>query len=73
MPAVSPGRSRSVEIAQRRVTQMFFAGEPLNDQDVVLQSVIRRRGSLIGLLQPTPEDENSETRPIAFDIVLRRG
>jgi protocatechuate 3,4-dioxygenase beta subunit len=57
----------------RRVTQLFFAGEPLNDQDFVLQSVPRYRERLIADLQPSPPNEDSNTRLVQWDIVLRRG
>ncbi len=59
--------------AERRVTQMFFAGEALNSQDEVLQSVLRRRESLIADLLPPPPDEDPATRLVRWDIVLRRG
>jgi protocatechuate 3,4-dioxygenase beta subunit len=59
--------------AERRVTQMFFAGEPLNGQDFVLQSVPRRRENMVADLLPAPQGEDPATRLIQWDIVLRRG
>jgi protocatechuate 3,4-dioxygenase beta subunit len=59
--------------AERRVTQMFFAFEPLNDQDLVLQSVIRGRERLVASLLAAPSNEDPDTRLVRFDIVLRRG
>jgi protocatechuate 3,4-dioxygenase beta subunit len=59
--------------AERRVTQMFFAGEPLNSQDFVLQTVPRRRENMIADFLPAPPDEHPATRLIQWDIVLRRG
>jgi protocatechuate 3,4-dioxygenase, beta subunit len=59
--------------AERRVTQMLFAGETLNGQDQVLQSVPRRRESLVADLLPAPPDEDPATRLVRWDIVLRRG
>ena len=59
--------------AERRVTQMFFAGEALNPQDQVLQAVPRRRESLVADLLPAPRDEDPATRLVRWDIVLRRG
>lgn len=59
--------------AERRVTQMFFAGEPLNSQDHVLQSIPRRRENMVADLFPAPPDEDPTTRLIQWDIVLRRG
>jgi protocatechuate 3,4-dioxygenase beta subunit len=57
----------------RIVTQLFFPGEPLNEQDFVLQSVPRDRDRLIADLQPAPADEDSTTRLVPWDIVLRQG
>jgi protocatechuate 3,4-dioxygenase, beta subunit len=59
--------------AERRVTQMFFAGEALNGQDEVLRSVQRRRESLIADLLPAPPEEDPATRLVRWVIVLRRG
>ena len=59
--------------AERRVTQLFFAGESLNDQDFVLQGVPHRREKLIAELLTPPSDEDPATRLIHWDIVLRRG
>src|SRR5688572_28193539 len=59
--------------AERRVTQMFFAGEVLNAQDQVLQSVPRRRESMVAHLLAAPPDEDPDSRLIKWDIVLRRG
>jgi protocatechuate 3,4-dioxygenase, beta subunit len=59
--------------AERRVTQMFFAREPLNGQDYVLQSVPRRRENMIADLLPAPPDEDPDSRLIQWDIVLGRG
>ena len=59
--------------AERRVTQMFFAGEPLNSHDFVLQSVPRRRENMVADFLPAPPGEDPATRLINWDIVLRRG
>lgn len=59
--------------AERRVTQMFFADEVLNAQDQVLQSVPRRRESMVAHLLAAPPDEDPNSRLIQWDIVLRRG
>lgn len=59
--------------AESRVTQMFFAGEALNGQDQVLQCVPRRRESMVADLLPAPPGEDSATRLVRWDIVLRRG
>jgi hypothetical protein len=52
---------------------MFFAGEPLNGQDYVLQSVPRRRENMVADLLPAGADEDPATRLVQWDIVLRRG
>ncbi len=57
----------------RRVTQMFFPGEPLNEQDLVLQSVPRDRDRLVAAPHPAPPDEDPATRLLRWDIVLRQG
>jgi protocatechuate 3,4-dioxygenase, beta subunit len=58
---------------ERRVTQLFFAGEPLNVQDFVLQGVPHHRDKLIADLLSPPPDEDPATRLIHWDMVLRRG
>lgn len=57
----------------RRVTQMFFPGEPLNEQDFVFQSVPRDRDRLVATLHPAPPDEDPTSRLLRWDIVLRQG
>jgi protocatechuate 3,4-dioxygenase beta subunit len=58
---------------ERRTTQMFFAGEPLNTHDFVLQSVPEHRELLIAeLLQPGPGLDPG-SRVIHVEIVLARG
>ena len=58
---------------EEQVTQLFFAGEPLNDQDFVLQSIPRNKDRLIANLLPPPREEDPTSRLIQWDIVLRRG
>lgn len=50
------------------VTQMYFAGDPWNDQDPFLQSA-RRKEALI--VDPTPLANGEQE--VTFDIVLVRG
>jgi protocatechuate 3,4-dioxygenase, beta subunit len=57
----------------QRITQLFFAGEPLNAQDFVLQGVPRGRDRLIVALQPPPASEDPAARLVQWDIVLPRG
>jgi protocatechuate 3,4-dioxygenase beta subunit len=57
----------------RRVTQVFFAGEPLNEHDFVLQSVPSNRDKLVVPIVAAPPDEDPESRFVHWDLVLRRG
>jgi protocatechuate 3,4-dioxygenase, beta subunit len=45
-----------------RVTQLFFAGEVLNEQDFVLRGASRNRDRLITPILPAPADEDPATR-----------
>jgi protocatechuate 3,4-dioxygenase beta subunit len=58
----------------RLVTQMFFPGEPLNEQDVILQSL---KGSLKEAVfaRPTPSTKEIEADAmlLVWDIVLLKG
>ena len=56
-----------------RETQLFFAGESLNDQDFVLQGIPRNKDRLIAELLPAPPGEDPTTRFIQWDIILPRG
>ena len=57
----------------QRVTQLFFAGEPLNAQDFVLQAVPRNRDRLIADLLAPPAGEDPSGRLVQWDVVLPRG
>jgi protocatechuate 3,4-dioxygenase beta subunit len=57
----------------RRVTQLFFAGEPLNAQDRIFQQVPRNREALVAHLEAAPPDEDPTDRLVNWDIVLPRG
>jgi protocatechuate 3,4-dioxygenase beta subunit len=57
----------------RRITQLFFAGEPLNAQDRILQQVPRNRERLIAELLPAPAGEDAASRLVQWDVVLPRG
>ena len=57
----------------RRTTQIFFADEPLNSQDFVLQAVPRDRERLVTDLLPAPHGEDPASRLVQWDIVLPRG
>jgi protocatechuate 3,4-dioxygenase, beta subunit len=56
------------------VTQLYFDGEPLNEQDRFLQSVLPdRRVLLIAKLLPPPAELEPDSRLVVFDIVTLKG
>ncbi len=57
------------------VTQMYFAGNPLNGRDRLLAAVRdpAARARLVVTLQPPPADLEPDSRVAAFDIVLPGG
>jgi protocatechuate 3,4-dioxygenase beta subunit len=57
----------------RRVTQLFFAGEPLNAQDRILNQVPRNREALVAELTSPPPGEDPAARLVRWDVVLPRG
>lgn len=57
----------------RRTTQLFFAGEPLNEQDRILQQVPRNREALVAELLPAPSDEDPTSRLVQWNVVLPGG
>lgn len=57
----------------RRVTQLFFQGEPLNAQDRIFQQVPRNREGLIAELLPAPSGEDPSTRLVQWNVVLPSG
>jgi len=54
------------------VTQMYFAGESLNDKDRYLQGVTRKEALIAKLLPPT-QDLEPDSFVVPWDIVLPRG
>jgi protocatechuate 3,4-dioxygenase beta subunit len=59
--------------SNRLVTQMYFAGEPLNDKDPFLQSVGGGRERLIVRLGPPTQGFEPDSLVAVWDIVLDRG
>jgi len=56
------------------VTQMYFEGEPLNEQDRFLQSAPPdRRVLLVAKLLPPPAELEQDSQLVVFDIVTLRG
>lgn len=57
----------------RTVTQMYFAGEPLNDGDNLLRTVGANRERLIVALQPPTQGLEPDSLLAVWDIVLDKG
>lgn len=57
----------------RRITQLFFDGEPLNDKDRIFREVPRNREALVATLLPPPPHEDPASRLVQWDVVLPRG
>jgi len=56
----------------RLVTQMYFAGETLNDKDRLLQASWAKESLIARVLPPTANEE-SDARLVIWDIVLIQG
>jgi len=59
--------------SNRLVTQMYFAGEPLNDTDPFLQGAGANRERLIVPLGPPTPDLEPDARVAVWDIILEQG
>jgi protocatechuate 3,4-dioxygenase, beta subunit len=57
----------------RLVTQMYFAGEPLNERDRFLATARGNAGRLVVSLQPPSLGLEPESRVAHWDIVLEQG
>jgi protocatechuate 3,4-dioxygenase, beta subunit len=57
----------------RLVTQMYFAGEPLNDTDPFLQGAAANKERVIVFLEPPTSDLEPDARVAVWDIVLAQG
>ena len=57
----------------RLVTQMYFAGEPLNDKDPFLQGAGASKERLIVTLQPPTQELEPDSLLAVWDIVLDKG
>ncbi|MCL1633241.1 protocatechuate 3,4-dioxygenase [Luteimonas sp. SX5] len=57
----------------RTVTQLYFAGEPLNDDDALLRTVGANRERLIVSLEPPTQDLEPDSLLARWDIVLDKG
>ena len=56
----------------RLVTQMYFPGEPLNDQDPLLQNSWAKDSLIAQVLPPTAHEE-PDSKLVVWDIVLIQG
>jgi protocatechuate 3,4-dioxygenase, beta subunit len=56
----------------RLVTQMYFAGETLNEKDPLLQGSWAKDSLIAKVLPPTPQEEPS-ARLVVWDIILIQG
>ena len=59
--------------SNRLVTQLYFAGEPLNDTDPFLQGAGANKERLIVPLGPPPQELEPDARVAVWDIVLEQG
>lgn len=59
--------------SNRLVTQLYFAGEPLNDTDPFLQGVGPNKERLIVPLGPPTPELEPDARVAVWDIVLEQG
>ncbi len=59
--------------SNRLVTQMYFAGEPLNDKDAFLQGAGPNKDRLIVRLGPPTRELEPDSLVAVWDIVLDRG
>src|SRR6266436_809370 len=59
--------------SNRLVTQMYLAGEPLNDTDPFLQGAGANRERLIVPLGPPTPDLEPDARVAVWDIILEQG
>jgi protocatechuate 3,4-dioxygenase beta subunit len=56
----------------RLITQMYFADEPLNQKDPLLQQSWAKNSLIAKILPPTPNEE-ADAKLIVWDIVLIQG
>jgi protocatechuate 3,4-dioxygenase, beta subunit len=57
----------------RLVTQMYFAGEPLNDKDPFLQGAGAAKERLVTTLQPPTQGLEPDSLLAVWDIILDKG
>src|SRR5262245_58840041 len=57
----------------RVITQMYFPGEPLNEKDLLLQSIRSNKEGLIAKVLPPTSDVEPDSRLVVWDVVLDKG
>jgi protocatechuate 3,4-dioxygenase, beta subunit len=57
----------------RKITQMFFPGEALNDQDLILRGVPDHHELLMAQVLPPTRDMDPSSRLVVWDIVVPQG
>ena len=59
--------------SDRLVTQMYFPGEPLNEEDFLFKQLGDDQDAAIGKVLPPTKDLEPDSMIVAWDIVLERG
>ena len=57
----------------RVITQMYFPGDPLNEKDLLLQSVRANKDGLIATVLPPTRDVEPDSLLVVWNIVLDKG
>jgi protocatechuate 3,4-dioxygenase, beta subunit len=57
----------------RVITQMYFPGEPLNEKDLLLQSIRANKDGLIATVLPPTRDLEPDSLLVVWNIVLDKG
>jgi protocatechuate 3,4-dioxygenase beta subunit len=57
----------------RVITQMYFPGEPLNEKDLLLQSIRANKDGLIATVLPPTRDLEADSLLVVWNIVLDKG
>ena len=58
---------------ERLVTQMYFPGEPLNEEDVLFREMGPSKGAALGQILPLTKELEPDSLLISWDIVLEKG
>ena len=57
----------------RKVTQMFFEGEPLNDQDLLFKAIRANKDGVVSKTSPPTKVLEADSVIVTWDIVLPQG